>query len=116
MREGGRAREGEVENPTGRGPAAGRGYGRVVRCVYARLVLRVRVNLNGGRVRCARAPGCVRACLCTSACGLQVCMAAEVCATLAPCGHLCACWPCARALAACPICRAAVGDRVRTYL
>jgi hypothetical protein len=43
-------------------------------------------------------------------------MAAEVGALLAPCGHLCAYWTCAAGLAACPICRATVGDRLRTYL
>ncbi len=46
----------------------------------------------------------------------QVCMAGRVEATLLPCGHLCACWPCAGRLTACPHCSALVCSLVRTYL
>ncbi|XP_045535987.1 putative inhibitor of apoptosis [Papilio machaon] len=46
----------------------------------------------------------------------KVCMDSEVSVVFLPCGHLVSCAGCGAALAACPLCRAAVRALVRAYL
>ncbi|XP_013192066.1 baculoviral IAP repeat-containing protein 7 [Amyelois transitella] len=46
----------------------------------------------------------------------KVCMDSEVSVVFLPCGHLVSCARCGAALAACPLCRAAVRALVRAYL
>mmetsp|Transcript_15399 Transcript_15399/g.36603 ORF Transcript_15399/g.36603 Transcript_15399/m.36603 type:complete len:425 (+) Transcript_15399:1997-3271(+) len=46
----------------------------------------------------------------------RICYDAAACMALFPCRHMCACEGCAGRVLQCPICRAAVADRVRIFL
>ena len=48
----------------------------------------------------------------------KVCMEAEICFVFIPCGHICICENCAlnRDLKNCPICRAKITKRLKTFL
>ncbi|XP_055623494.1 death-associated inhibitor of apoptosis 2 [Toxorhynchites rutilus septentrionalis] len=46
----------------------------------------------------------------------KICMADEVGVVFCPCGHLVSCVQCAPAVTNCPVCRAAIKGRVRTFL
>lgn len=46
----------------------------------------------------------------------KICMEEEVCIVFMPCGHLACCKECSERLKECPICRAAITQRVRAYL
>eukprot|EP00191_Tetraselmis_sp_GSL018_P002516 CAMPEP_0177607666 /NCGR_PEP_ID=MMETSP0419_2-20121207/18043_1 /TAXON_ID=582737 /ORGANISM="Tetraselmis sp., Strain GSL018" /LENGTH=621 /DNA_ID=CAMNT_0019102271 /DNA_START=825 /DNA_END=2690 /DNA_ORIENTATION=+ len=44
-----------------------------------------------------------------------ICFDARACMVLVPCGHQCSCQKCVQILHKCPICRAAVSERLRVY-
>ncbi|XP_055597031.1 baculoviral IAP repeat-containing protein 7-A-like [Uranotaenia lowii] len=46
----------------------------------------------------------------------KICMSDEVGVVFCPCGHLVSCVQCAPAVSSCPVCRAAIKGRVRTFL
>ncbi|KAK3098546.1 hypothetical protein FSP39_020516 [Pinctada imbricata] len=46
----------------------------------------------------------------------KVCLDKQVRITFQPCGHLAACDACASRLTKCPVCRANIRDRIKTYL
>jgi len=46
----------------------------------------------------------------------KICMVENVSMTFLPCGHLCCCTACSPSLTRCPICRAHIKNKVRTYM